>query len=79
MDTKERLQEVFRDVFDDEEIVIDGNTTAADIDGWDSLTHVQLVVAVEDEFGLKFSMVETNSLHNVGEFIALIDKKLKEA
>jgi len=79
MDTKERLQEVFRDVFDDDEIVIDDTTTAEDIEDWDSLTHVQLVVSVESEFDIKFSMIETSSLHNVGEFIALIDKKLKEA
>ncbi len=76
MDTKERLQEVFRDVFDDDEIELTDETTAEDIDAWDSLTHVQLIVAVEKAFGLKFSTVEVMKLKNVGEFIALIDKKL---
>ena len=78
MSTKERLQEVFRDVFGDEDIVIYDETTADDIEEWDSLTHVQLVVAVESEFGVKFSMVETSSLKNVGAFIELIDKKIRE-
>lgn len=76
MSTKERLQEVFRDVFDDDEIIITDETTAEDIDEWDSLTQIQLVVAVEDEFGVKFNIVETVKLKNVGEFIALIDKKI---
>ncbi|MBP5385364.1 MAG: acyl carrier protein [Lachnospiraceae bacterium] len=76
MDIKERLQDVFRDVFDDEEIVISEETTAADIDGWDSLTHIQLVVAVQNEFGVKFSMVETSSMKNVGDFIRLIESRV---
>lgn len=75
MDTREKLQEVFQDVFDDDEIEIAADTTADDIDAWDSLTHVQLIVAVEKAFGLKFSTVEVMKLKNVGEFIALIDKK----
>jgi len=76
MDTREKLQEVFQDVFDDDEIEIAADTTADDIDAWDSLTHVQLIVAVEKAFGLKFSTVEVMKLKNVGEFIALIDKKI---
>lgn len=76
MDTRERLQEVFQDVFDDDEIEITRETTAEDIDAWDSLTHVQLIVAVEREFGVKFSTVEVMKMKNVGEFIDLIDKKL---
>lgn len=76
MSTKERLQEVFREVFDDEELEINNETTADDIEEWDSLTHIQLIVAVENEFSIKFSMVETIKLKNVGEFISLIDKKI---
>ena len=76
MGTQEKLQEVFRDVFDDEEIIIDADTTAEDIDAWDSLTHVQLIVAVEKEFAVKFSTVEIMKMKNVGEFIDLINKKL---
>ena len=77
MDTTERLQEVFRDVFDDDEIVITKDTTADDIESWDSLTHVQLIVAGEREFSVKFYTVEVLNLKNVGEFIELIDKKVR--
>ena len=76
MNTKEQLQELFRDVFDDEEIEIERDTTAEDIDAWDSLTHVQLIVAVEKQFQVKFSTVEVMKMKNVGEFIDLIDRKL---
>ncbi|MCR5773871.1 MAG: acyl carrier protein [Lachnospiraceae bacterium] len=75
MDTKEKLQDVFRDVFDDDDIEIFAETTADDIEAWDSLSHIQLIVAVEKAFGLKFTTVEVMKLKNVGEFIALIDKK----
>ena len=51
-----RLNEVFREVFDDDSITVNAETTAADIEDWDSLTHIQLIAAVEDEFGVKFSM-----------------------
>ena len=76
METRETLQEVFRDVFDDDGIEINDTTTADDIEAWDSLTHVQLIVAVEEKFGVKFSTVEVMKLKNVGEFIKLIDRKL---
>lgn len=76
MTTKERLENVFRDVFEDDEIVITDETTAEDIEEWDSLTHIQLVVETEKEFGIKFTTVETMKLKNVGEFIALIEKKI---
>ena len=72
----DRLNEVFRDVFDDETIVVNENTTADDIEDWDSLEHINLVVAIENEFGIKFSMGETTSLKNVGEMVSLINQKL---
>jgi len=72
----EKLTEVFQDVFDDEEITISPSTTAADIDGWDSLTHITLLAAVEDEFGVKFSMKAVQHLQNVGELAALIAEGL---
>ena len=65
----EKLNEVFRDVFDDEEIEVGEETTAADIDGWDSLEHINLIVAVERCFGIKFTMGETTGLKNVGEMV----------
>lgn len=76
MSTKDKLQEIMQEVFDDEDIEIEDDTTADDIDGWDSLTHVQLIVAVEKAFSVKFSTVEVMKLKNVGEFITLIEKKL---
>lgn len=75
-DVMVRLQDVFRDVFDDDAIAISATTTAKDVDGWDSLNHVNLVVAVEKKFGIKFTTKEVNTLANVGEFVQLIEKKL---
>jgi acyl carrier protein len=66
------LNQVFRDVFDDDDIVVTPETTAADIDGWDSQAHVNLIVAAEVRFGIRFRTAELESLHNVGEFIQLI-------
>lgn len=67
-----RLNAVFREVFDDESINVSENTTAADIEDWDSLTHIQLIAAVEDEFGVKFSMKQVSSMKNVGEMAQII-------
>ena len=63
----EKLNEVFRDVFDDEDITVTDSTTAADIDDWDSLTHITLIGTVEDEFGIKFPMKDVVHMKNVGE------------
>ena len=68
----ERLNKVFQDVFDDESIVVNENTTSADIEEWDSLEHINLVVAVESEFVMKFTLGETTSMKNVGEMVTII-------
>lgn len=73
----ERLTAVFRDIFDDEDISIHDNTTAADIEDWDSLTHIMLLSAVEDEFDIKFDMKAVQGLKNVGEMVDLIGTQLK--
>ena len=65
----ERLNEVFQNVFDDEDITVDRDTTADDIEDWDSLEHIRLIAAVEREFGVKFTMKEVSSMKNVGEMI----------
>ena len=70
----EKLTEVFMDVFDDEDIVISDTTTAADIDGWDSLTHISLIASVEDEFDIKFDMKAIQGLKNVGEMVNIIEE-----
>lgn len=71
----ERLNEVFQDVFDVEGIVVNDATTADDIEDWDSLEHINLIVAVEGKFGIKFSMGEVNSMKNVGEMVNIIITK----
>ena len=71
----ERLNEVFQNVFDDEEITVDRDTTADDIDDWDSLEHIRLIAAVEREFGVKFSMKEVSAMKNVGEMIDIIAER----
>ena len=73
----ERLNIVFRDVFDDEDIVVNENTTSSDIEDWDSLEHINLLVAVEEEFGIKFSMNEVTHMNNVGEMAKIIEEKIK--
>ena len=68
----DRLNEVFRDVFDDDEITVNEDTTADDIEDWDSLEHINLISAVEDEFGIRFKMGEVSSMKNVGEMVEII-------
>nr|WP_315190029.1 acyl carrier protein [uncultured Albidiferax sp.] len=70
-----KLTAIFHDVFDDETIVVTPELTADDVDEWDSLAHIRLVLAIEKKFGLKFSAAEVGRLKNVGEFVALIQSK----
>ncbi len=71
----QRLTEVFRDVFDDDELELSPSTSADDIDGWDSLAHIRLILSVQKTFGVKFSPIETSRLENVGQLIELIQQK----
>ena len=72
-----KLDEVFWDVFDDEEIHVKDETTADDIEDWDSLEHINLIVAVEKKFGIKFNMGEVNSFENVGQMMDIILERIK--
>ncbi len=72
----ERLNSVFREFFDDEEIELDADTTADDIEDWDSLNHITLMAAVEDEFGIRFTMGEVSGMENVGEMVEIIKRKM---
>lgn len=72
----EKLNEVFRDVFDDEDITVTDATTADDIEDWDSLEHINLLAAIEQEFGMKFSMGQVVSMKNVGEMVDIILAKI---
>ena len=68
----ERLNEVFQDVFDDDSITVNPETTSEDIEDWDSLEHINLVAAVEQEFGIKFTMAQVVGMKNVGEMVDII-------
>lgn len=72
----EKLNEVFRDVFDDETITVNDTTTADDIEDWDSLEHINLIAAVESEFLIKFSMGQIMTMKNVGEMADIILEKI---
>lgn len=71
-----RLNEVFRDVFGDSSLSVNENTTSADIEDWDSLEHINLIAAVENEFGLRFKMREVSGMKNVGEMLAIIAERV---
>jgi acyl carrier protein len=68
----DRLTSVFHDVFDDDTIEVSPQLTAKDVDGWDSLTHIRLILSVEKAFGIKFTTSEIGKLENVGDLAALI-------
>jgi acyl carrier protein len=74
--TQSALTQVFHDVFDNDTIVLRPELTADDVDGWDSLAHVRLLLTVERKFGIKFNAIEAGKLKNVGELMQLIDSKL---
>ena len=68
----ERLNNVFREVFHDDSIVLNDNTTSDDIEDWDSFEHINLVVAVEEEFSFKIPMGKVVTMKNVGEMVDII-------
>jgi acyl carrier protein len=68
----DKLTDVFVGVFDDDDISLSEETTAKDIDGWDSLSHIRLMLSVERAFGMKFSATEIGKLKNVGHLMELI-------
>ena len=67
-----RLTQIFEDVFDDDSIQVSAALTARDVDGWDSLTHIRLILTIEKAFKIKFSTSEIGKLGNVGDLVALI-------
>ena len=71
-----RLTTIFHDLFDDETLVLSPGLTAAEVPDWDSFNHINLIVAVESRFKIKFQTAELESLHTVGHLVELIEKKL---
>ena len=77
MNTQEILNGIFRQVFDDDTIQISPEMTANDIDGWDSLSHVNLIVAVESKFNIRFNQKELLTFKNIGDLLRSIESKIQ--
>ena len=75
-DLIDRINAIFREVFDDDGLLVTPEMTADDIEEWDSLSHIRLIVAHEIKFGVKFKTIELNGLKDVGNFIDLLKSKL---
>jgi acyl carrier protein len=75
-DVLAKLTSVFRDVFDDESLTITAETTANDIEDWDSLSHIDLIAAIEKHFDVKFTTREITDLKNVGDFTSVLAQKV---
>ena len=71
----ERVQAVVADQIDRDDVALSMSTVAASVDGWDSLAHVRIMIAVEEEFGVRFDMSEITSLSDVGDLVRLIEAK----
>jgi acyl carrier protein len=76
MELRDTLNQIFREVFDDTDISISPEMTANDIDGWDSLSHVNLIVAIETRFKIRFSQKELLTFKNIGDLSNTIHSKL---
>ena len=75
-DILQQLTEIFRQIFDDETILMTPENTAGDIAEWDSFNHINIIVATEEHFGIKFQTAETEELKNVGHLAELIQQKI---
>jgi acyl carrier protein len=75
MDIEQRLTNVFRDVFNDDTLTIRPDLTASDVEDWDSLSHIDMITAVEREFAIRLTTGEVSSMKNVGDLMTLIQRK----
>lgn len=73
-----QLTEIIRDVLNNDALTLTQETVAADVPEWDSFNHINIVVATEVKFGIKFKTAELEQVRNVGEFVALIERKLDQ-
>jgi len=76
-DIRSSLKDVFRETFDGREIELADELTAKQVDGWNSVTHIDLICAIEEKFSFAFSTAEIARLQNVGELISVVEKKMK--
>ena len=73
--TLEKIQEILIDILDDDDLTISKDTTAEQVSGWDSITHVKLILACESEFGVSFDSGEVGKLESVGSLVNLVESK----
>jgi acyl carrier protein len=73
---KSKVTEIIRDVLDDETIILTRETTANDVEDWDSLAHISIIVAIEKEFYIKFDLTELKPIQNVGQLLDMINRKI---
>ncbi len=71
------VQDIFRDIFDENDLIISNNTSSEEIEDWDSLNHINLVSAIEKEFKIRFTLEELMTFKNVGALVDLMVEKLK--
>ena len=76
MNIYEKLTEIFQDIFDNDDVIATPELTAHDVEEWDSLSHIRVIVTIEEEFDIKFSVSEIVELNNVAEMVALIESKV---
>jgi acyl carrier protein len=77
MTTMEKLNAIFCEVFDDDDLTMNPEMTANDVEGWDSLSHVNLIIAVESKFNISFSQKELLTFRNVGDLLNCVEKKIQ--
>jgi acyl carrier protein len=75
MDIKDRVRDIFRVIFDNDNLIILDNMSSADIDGWDSFAHINLIVAIEEEFGVSITTSEMGLMHQIGDILNLLNEK----
>jgi len=73
---REKITELLSDILDDEDLVLEDSTLASNVDGWDSVNHIKLIVAIEAEYGIRFDTEEATAPENVGALVNLIAKKI---
>ena len=71
------VAEVIRENFEDDTLKISADTTAADVPGWDSIAHIELMISVEDRFGIRFTTSESAAMKNVGQMVEFMSRRLQ--